>query len=54
MNDGFQFFDGDEDRSTQDGNEFILLHFREHSMDDVELSVGEQSLLKKEFFLQEM
>ena len=33
---GFQFLDGDADRETQDGNDFTLLHFRKHSVEDVE------------------
>ena len=33
---GFQFLDGDADRETQDGNDFTLLHFRKHSMVDVD------------------
>ena len=33
---GFQFLDGDADRETQDGNDFTLLHFRKHSVVDVD------------------
>ena len=33
---GFQFLDGDTDRETQDGNDFTLLHFGKHSVEDVQ------------------
>ena len=36
MSGGFQFLDGDADRETQDGNDFTLLHFRKHSVVDVD------------------
>lgn len=34
---GFHFHDGDEDSATQNGDHFTLLHFRHHSIVDVEM-----------------